>query len=129
MTDRELLELLLLKITNIEGEQRVMRVDITSIKDEQKVMKADIASIKGEQQSMRTDITYIKTEQVRHGDLLHQLIQIVGATNAHVYSLDVKVDSLAEEMRQGFKKTELDIDILFEENLNRRRETKQLQTT
>lgn len=78
MTDRQLLELLLEKVTNIESDQNTMKADMQTFRVEQK----------------------------RHGDLLHQLIQIVGTTNA-------KVDDLATEMREGFERVETDISILL----------------
>ncbi len=41
-----------------------------------------------------TELQTLKTNQQRHNDLIHQLIQIVGTTNAKVETLDTKVQAL-----------------------------------
>ena len=113
MTDRQLLELLLEKVTNVETEQKGMKSDITG-------MKGEITGIKNDIPGMKDEMQLFRIEQERQGDLLHQLIKIIGETNN-------KVENLAMEMHQGFERIETDISILFDENLNRKRETVRLQ--
>lgn len=69
MTERELLEQLLKKVTNIE----------TRVTD------------------IETKVANIETEQQRQGDHIHQLIQIVGATNT-------KLEDLRNEVQTGSMK-------------------------
>jgi chromosome segregation ATPase len=83
MTDRELLELLLQKMNNIEAEQQSMKQDISFIKEkvnsveaEQESMKRDASLIKEtmnnietEQQSMKKDVSLMKETMATKEDV------------------------------------------------------------
>lgn len=71
------LKLILKELQNLN--QRVGNIEA-----EQKSVKADLQSVKNEQQSMRADLQSIKDMLTSQGEHVQQLIQITGATNAHL---------------------------------------------
>jgi chromosome segregation ATPase len=107
------------KVDKIEAEQQIMKSDLQSVKTEQKSMKADMQSMKTEMQSMKADMLSMKEEQqfmkadmqsiksrqqtmkdllISQGDHIHQLIQIVGATNSRMNELANDVRQIKEDM-------------------------------
>lgn len=107
MTEKEILQEILTKVTNVEAEQQFMKSDLQSIKMEKKAMKTDIQSIKTEQKSMKEEQQAMKDMLASQGEHIHQLIQIVGTTNAHLEELTdsvmhIKKDiSAMKDIQQG----------------------------
>jgi len=62
MTDSEKLDLLLNKVTSMEGKMTSMEGKMTSMEGDIASMKGDIASTKGEMTSMKGEITAVKNE-------------------------------------------------------------------
>lgn len=62
MTERELLELLLEKVTNIEKEQIAMRNEQIAMKNEQIAMKKEQGAMKDEQLAMREGLVLMQSQ-------------------------------------------------------------------
>lgn len=63
MTDRELLELLVHKVTGMEGS-------IQDLKTEMREVKTDVRSLKTEMQEVKADVQNLKAEQQKTNDRL-----------------------------------------------------------
>lgn len=76
MTEREILELLLHKVTNIEDDQQTMKSDIQNIKDDQQTMKSDIQTLKVDQQTMKEEQQQIKQAVMETNESVKKLVTI-----------------------------------------------------
>ena len=63
------------------------------------VLKEELAPIHQRLEKLESDMQEMKAIQQRHVDMIHQLIQIVGSTNAKVETLDKKVQALDEKVQ------------------------------
>ncbi len=63
------------------------------------VLKEELAPIHQRLEKLESDMQEMKAIQQRHDDMIHQLIQIVGSTNAKVETLDKKVQALDEKVQ------------------------------
>ena len=61
------------------------------------VLKEELAPVHVRLDRLEQDMQEVKVTLQRHDELIHQLIQIVAATNAKVDTLDKKVQAMAEE--------------------------------
>ncbi|MBE1554917.1 hypothetical protein [Sporosarcina limicola] len=127
MTERELLELLLekvtgmdTKITNIETEQQSMKKDLRGlkddlqgVKDEQKSMRVELQGVKDGQQSMTVELQNVKSQLDENTQLTRAIYdrQEVADAKFEALSMDVnelhgkaaynseKIDSVAEDQK------------------------------
>lgn len=63
------------------------------------VLKEELAPVHQRLDKLERDMQEVKATLQRHDDMIHQLIQIVGATNAKVDTLDKKVQALDEKVQ------------------------------
>ncbi|WPK11126.1 hypothetical protein R6U77_14695 [Lysinibacillus louembei] len=90
MTDRELLELLVHKVTGMEGsiqdlktEMQEVKADVQSLKTEMQEVKADVQSLKIEMQEVKADVQNLKAEQQK--------------TNARLDGIEAKLHIVYEQ--------------------------------
>ncbi|MCJ7840311.1 hypothetical protein MUB24_05150 [Lederbergia sp. NSJ-179] len=105
-------------LNGVKADMKEMKVDLNGVKSDMKEMKVDLNGVKADMKEMRSDLDEVKSEQYRQGDLLHQLVKTVGATNAKVDVLEPKFHKSAETIEA----IETDIRILMDESLNQKRE-------
>ncbi|ARF16399.1 hypothetical protein [Sporosarcina ureae] len=101
MTDRELLELMVDKMTNMEQDFTVfkkdIKVDFSSLKSHVASLKTDVASLKTDVSSLKTDVASIKEEQ-------RFMKQAIFELDARSISTDEKIDALTEQVLQNTEK-------------------------
>lgn len=90
MTDRELLELLVDKVTNMEQDFSGVRTDISSL-------KMDVSSLKTDVSSLKTDVSSIKEEQMFMKQAIFEL-------DARSIATDQKIDILTEQVSSNTEK-------------------------
>jgi chromosome segregation ATPase len=91
----------------LKTEQQSMKQELHSLKVEQQSIKQELHSLKVEQQSMKQELHSLKVEQqsmkdmlISQGDHIHQLIQVVGATNMKIKMLVEDVKQLKEDVSE-----------------------------
>ena len=95
MTERELLELAIQKITGIE--QKVTVIEQRATGTEQK-----ITGIEQEVVGIGQDVKLMKIQQSEHGEMIHSLVHSSEVQKAQYDALQMEVAKLSGEMNQGF---------------------------
>ncbi len=62
MTDKEILQLLLQKMTSFEEKIEIMQSDILSLKDGQELLKGDIRNLHEGQESLKSEVTCLQVD-------------------------------------------------------------------
>ena len=95
MTDHELLELLVQKITRMDQRMNGM---------EQKMggMEQQISGMNQKMSGMEQDVKLMNTQQSEHGQLLQSLIHAGETHKAQYDSLQIELAKLSGEVHQGF---------------------------
>lgn len=88
MTERELLELAIRKITGMEQKVTGIEQKITGM--EQKIT------------GMEQDVKLIKTQQSEHGEMIQSLVHASEVQKAQHDALQIEVAKLSGEMNKGF---------------------------
>jgi chromosome segregation ATPase len=119
--ERQILEQILQKLDG-------MQHDIQSIKGEVQTIKGEVQTIKGDLQSLKGDVESVKKEQLRHGDLLHQLITNVGSLGKRYDELDKKIDSNHIALTSEISGLRKDIEFINRDTAENRLEIHRVKT-
>lgn len=95
MTERELLELAIQKITGVEQKLTVIEQRVTGT--EQK-----ITGIEQKVTGIQQDVKLMKTQQSEHGEMIHSLVHSSEVQKAQYDSLQLEVAKLTGEVNKGF---------------------------
>lgn len=90
MTDRELLELLVDKVTNIEQDFFGVKTDVSSL-------KTDVSSLKSDVSTLKKDVSSIKEEQIFMKQAIFEL-------DARSIVTSHKIDALTEQVSSNTTK-------------------------
>ncbi|PIC66746.1 hypothetical protein CSV71_07995 [Sporosarcina sp. P21c] len=101
MTDRELLELMVDKMTNMEQDFTVFKKDI---KVEFSSLKSDVASLKTDVSSLKTDVAALKTDVASIKEEQRFMKQAIFELDARSISTDEKIDALTEHVSRNTEK-------------------------
>ncbi|BBB91677.1 MAG TPA: hypothetical protein PKA28_09080 [Methylomusa anaerophila] len=62
MTDRELLELLLQKVTGIEIDVSSLKPDVSTLKSDVSTLKSDVSTLKSDVSTLKSDVSSLKSD-------------------------------------------------------------------
>ncbi|MCM3570835.1 hypothetical protein [Neobacillus mesonae] len=95
------------RMTSMEERMTSMEERMKSMEERMKSMEERMTAMEERMTAMEERITAVESEQKRHGELLHQLINTVAATNIkisetneRVDSLEIKVDTLIDDVKE-----------------------------
>lgn len=97
MTDRELLELLVDKVTNIEQDFFGVKTDVSSLKTDVSSLKSDVSTLKSDVSSLKKDVSSIKEEQIFMKQAIFEL-------DARSIVTSHKIDALTEQVSSNTTK-------------------------
>ncbi|PIC74814.1 hypothetical protein [Sporosarcina sp. P17b] len=97
MTDRELLELLVDKVTNIEQDFFGVKTDVSSLKTDVSSLKSDVSSLKTDVSTLKKDVSSIKEEQIFMKQAIFEL-------DARSIVTSHKIDALTEQVSSNTTK-------------------------
>jgi hypothetical protein len=95
MTEHELLELVIQKITGIEQK-------ITGIEQRTSGIEQKITGVEQKVTGIEQDVKLIKIQQSEHGELIHSLVHSSEVQKAQHDALQMEVAKLSGEMNKGF---------------------------
>jgi predicted nucleic acid-binding Zn-ribbon protein len=95
MTEHELLELVIQKITGIEQK-------ITGIEQRTSGIEQKITGVEQKVTGIEQDVKLIKIQQSEHGELIHSLVHSSEVQKAQYDALQMEVAKLSGEMNKGF---------------------------
>ena len=103
MTDHELLELIVEKVSGVD--QKVDGIDRRLTGVEQKVSNIDqrLTGVEQKVSNIDQDLKLIKTQQSEHGQMLQSLMHASQSQKAHFDSLQLEMAKLSGAVRQGFE--------------------------
>ncbi|WP_303968225.1 hypothetical protein [Sporosarcina ureae] len=111
MTDRELLELLVDKVTNIEHDFFGFKTDVSSLKTDVSSLKTDVSSLKTDVSSLKTDVSSLKTDvstlkkdvsSIKEEQIFMK--QAIFELDARSIATDHKIDALTEQVSSNTTK-------------------------
>jgi predicted nucleic acid-binding Zn-ribbon protein len=102
MTDHEMLELLVQKVTGIDHKVTGLEEKVTGIDHKVTGLEEKVTGIDHKVTGLEQDIKLIKTQQSEHGEMIRSLIHAGETQKAQHDSLQMEVAKLSGEMRQGF---------------------------
>ncbi|ARK20618.1 hypothetical protein [Sporosarcina ureae] len=97
MTDRELLELLVDKVTNIEQDFFGVKTDVSSLKTDVSSLKSDVSTLKSDVSTLKKDVSSIKEEQIFMKQAIFEL-------DARSIVTSHKIDALTEQVSSNTTK-------------------------
>ena len=115
MTDRELLELMVNKMTNMEQDLSVFKKDIkdefsslktdfSSLKTDFSSLKPDISSLKTDVSLLKTDVSLLKSDVASIKEEQRFMKQAIFELDARSISTDEKIDALTENVSRNTEK-------------------------
>lgn len=115
MTDRELLELMVNKMTNMEQDLSVFKKDIkdefsslktdfSSLKTDFSSLKPDISSLKTDVSLLKTDVSLLKSDVATIKEEQGFMKQAISELDARSISTDEKIDALTENVSRNTEK-------------------------
>lgn len=115
MTDRELLELMVNKMTNMEQDLSVFKKDIkdefsslktdfSSLKTDFSSLKPDISSLKTDVSLLKTDVSLLKSDVATIKEEQGFMKQAIFELDARSISTDEKIDALTENVSRNTEK-------------------------
>ncbi|PIC82085.1 hypothetical protein [Sporosarcina sp. P1] len=108
MTDRELLELMVDKMTNMEQDFTVFKKDIkvefSSLKSDVASLKTDVSSLKTDVAALKTDVAALKTDVASIKEEQRFMKQAIFELDARSISTDEKIDALTKHVSRNTEK-------------------------
>jgi outer membrane murein-binding lipoprotein Lpp len=124
-----LLKQILDKVNGIEGkvdrlskDMDIIKADVGTLKEEVSTLKSDVSTLKSDVNILKSDVKtlksevqIIKEEQMRHGDLLHQLITNIGSVGKRQDELEKKVEAYYDHHNKAQLSLKKDIEFVYQE--------------
>lgn len=104
MTDRELLELLVDKVTNIEQDFFGVKTDVSSLKTDVSSLKSDVSSLKSDVSSLKTDVSTLKKDVSSIKEEQIFMKQAIFELDARSIVTSHKIDALTEQVSSNTTK-------------------------
>ena len=102
MEDREILQVILSKVTGMESEITGMKSEITGIKSEITGIKSEITGMKSEITGMKSEITEIKQRvtkiEVTQENIIHKTLTALAEGLKGMNEKFMKLDQVAEDV-------------------------------
>lgn len=103
MTDRELLELLVDKVSTMETGFTGVKTDVSSLKNDSSSLKDDMSSLKTDVSTLKTDASSLKTDVTSIKEEQQFIKQALVEVDERSISSEQKIDALSEQVSLNTK--------------------------
>jgi len=102
-------------VGTLKEEVSTLKSDVSTLKSDVSTLKSDVSTLKSDVNTLKSEVQIIKEEQMRHGDLLHQLITNIGSVGKRHDELEKKVEAYYDHHNKAQLSLKKDIEFVYQE--------------